>query len=90
MSTQPVALVTGTSSGIGLSAAIHLAKAGFHVVATMRDVSKAGPLKERAANDGVDVDDSLERFERRLLGRTHEAGARVVQQHIDTAATLED
>ena len=56
MSTQPVALVTGTSSGIGLSAAIHLAKAGFHVVATMRDVSKAGPLKERAANDGVDIE----------------------------------
>lgn len=55
MSTQPVALVTGTSSGIGLSAAIHLAKAGFHVVATMRDLAKADPLKQEAAKAGVSL-----------------------------------
>jgi len=51
-----IALVTGTSTGIGLSTAIHLAKSGFHVVATLRNLAKAGPLKERAQKEGVELD----------------------------------
>jgi len=51
-----IALVTGTSTGIGLSTAIHLAKAGFKVVATMRNLAKAGPLKERAQKENVALD----------------------------------
>jgi NAD(P)-dependent dehydrogenase (short-subunit alcohol dehydrogenase family) len=51
-----IALITGTSSGIGLSSAIHLAKAGFQVVATMRDPAKAGPLQERARAEGITLD----------------------------------
>ena len=43
-----VALVTGTSTGIGLSAAVLLAEAGFTVVATMRDLSKSETLQARA------------------------------------------
>jgi NAD(P)-dependent dehydrogenase (short-subunit alcohol dehydrogenase family) len=50
-----VALVTGTSTGIGLSTAVILAKAGFEVVATMRDPGKSGPLLERAGKEGVKV-----------------------------------
>ncbi|HTE42236.1 MAG TPA: SDR family oxidoreductase [Steroidobacteraceae bacterium] len=51
-----VAIVTGTSTGIGLSTAIHLAKAGYQVVATMRDISKAQLLKDKAAEAGVIVE----------------------------------
>ena len=55
MSTQRVALVTGTSSGIGLSAAIVLARGGFQVVATMRDLAKSEALKQRAAIEDVAI-----------------------------------
>lgn len=51
-----VALVTGTSSGMGLHAAVQLAQAGCVVVATMRDVAKADALRAAAAEAGVDVD----------------------------------
>lgn len=51
-----VVLITGTSSGIGLAAAAVLAKAGFKVVATLRNPGKAAALRERAARDGVDLD----------------------------------
>jgi NAD(P)-dependent dehydrogenase (short-subunit alcohol dehydrogenase family) len=56
MNAKRVALVTGTSSGIGLSAAIYLARAGFHVIATMRDVSKAVALKQRAGAEGLPIE----------------------------------
>jgi NAD(P)-dependent dehydrogenase (short-subunit alcohol dehydrogenase family) len=49
------ALVTGTSSGIGLSTALELAKAGFAVTATMRDVAKSEVLMTRAKAEGVTV-----------------------------------
>ncbi|MET9903253.1 SDR family oxidoreductase [Streptomyces sp. NPDC006446] len=48
-----IALVTGTSTGIGLETAVLAEKAGYKVVATMRDIGKAGPLRERLP--GVDV-----------------------------------
>jgi NAD(P)-dependent dehydrogenase (short-subunit alcohol dehydrogenase family) len=54
--TPDVALVTGTSSGIGLRAAIGLAKVGLTVVATMRDVGRADALREAAGEAGVEVD----------------------------------
>lgn len=51
-----VALVTGTSSGIGLRTAIGLARAGLSVVATMRDVDRSGALRAAAEESAVDVD----------------------------------
>ncbi len=51
-----IALVTGTSSGIGLEASIALAKAGFTVVATMRNLERATALREKAKEAGVEVD----------------------------------
>ncbi|HVV11352.1 SDR family oxidoreductase [Amycolatopsis sp.] len=49
-------LITGTSSGVGLAAAIAAAKAGYTTVATLRNLDGAGPLKEAAAEAGVDLD----------------------------------
>ncbi|MBO9626382.1 MAG: SDR family NAD(P)-dependent oxidoreductase [Microbacterium sp.] len=51
-----VALITGTSSGMGLHAAVHLARSGLHVVATMRDVTRADALRAAAAEAGVEVE----------------------------------
>lgn len=59
MSTTPanqVALVTGTSSGIGLSSAILLAQSGFTVVATMRNLAKSSALEERAKAASLSLD----------------------------------
>jgi NAD(P)-dependent dehydrogenase (short-subunit alcohol dehydrogenase family) len=53
---SPVALVTGTSSGIGLSTAVAAAGHGFTVVATMRDTAKDGPLRAAAEAAGVTLD----------------------------------
>ena len=52
---NPVALVTGASSGFGLLATLELAQAGFRVHATMRDPGKRGRLDEavRAAGGAV-------------------------------------
>ncbi len=43
-----VAVVTGSSSGIGLEAALTLARNGFDVYATMRDTGKAGQIQGAA------------------------------------------
>lgn len=51
-----IALVTGTSSGIGLSTAVLLARADFTVVATMRDLARAEALTSRARTEGVTLD----------------------------------
>jgi NAD(P)-dependent dehydrogenase (short-subunit alcohol dehydrogenase family) len=56
MSTIKVALITGTSSGIGLATAIACAKAGYVVVATMRDLRKSNALRTRALADHVSLD----------------------------------
>jgi len=44
-----VCLITGTSTGIGRACAVHLARSGFRVRATMRNLEKAAPLLEAAA-----------------------------------------
>jgi len=51
-----VALVTGTSSGMGLATAVGLARAGLTVVATMRDTGKGDALRRAAEDAGVEVD----------------------------------
>lgn len=56
MTTKPVALVTGTSSGMGLWTAVGLEQLGLHVVATMRDVGRADRLRVAATGAGVEVD----------------------------------
>jgi NAD(P)-dependent dehydrogenase (short-subunit alcohol dehydrogenase family) len=48
-----IALITGSSSGFGLLTSIELAKAGFHVVATMRDLARRDRLDQAASAAGV-------------------------------------
>lgn len=51
--TPKTVLITGTSSGIGLAAAVAAAEAGWQVIATMRDTGKADPLRSAATAAGV-------------------------------------
>ncbi|MFN3950666.1 SDR family NAD(P)-dependent oxidoreductase [Microbacterium sp.] len=51
-----LALVTGTSSGIGLHTAIGLARSGASVIATVRDLARADALRRAAAAAGVELD----------------------------------
>ena len=44
-----IAVVTGTSTGIGLATSLHLAANGWTVFAGMRNLAKAKPLEEAAA-----------------------------------------
>jgi NAD(P)-dependent dehydrogenase (short-subunit alcohol dehydrogenase family) len=66
---QPIVLITGTSSGFGLQASIALAKTGYHVVATMRNLESRNKLDDAVRLAGVedhitfmqlDVTDSIE------------------------------
>jgi NAD(P)-dependent dehydrogenase (short-subunit alcohol dehydrogenase family) len=50
---EKIALVTGASSGFGLLTSIELAKAGFRVVATMRDLGRRDRLDQAVAAAGV-------------------------------------
>jgi short-subunit dehydrogenase len=59
MPEQKIALITGTSSGIGLLTAVEMARAGFRVVATMRDVMKATRLMKAANEAGVSANIEL-------------------------------
>ncbi|MFC9282089.1 SDR family NAD(P)-dependent oxidoreductase [Streptomyces collinus] len=51
-----VVLITGTSSGIGLAAAVSAARAGWTTVATLRDPSRSDALRKAAADAGVELD----------------------------------
>ena len=53
MREEKVAVVTGSSSGIGLLTAIELARNGYGVVATMRNLANRGRLEEAAQAAGV-------------------------------------
>jgi NAD(P)-dependent dehydrogenase (short-subunit alcohol dehydrogenase family) len=51
-----VTLITGTSTGIGFATALRLARAGHRVVATMRNLAKAGPLEAAAGAESLPVE----------------------------------
>ncbi len=50
---MPKVLITGASSGIGLATSVELAKRGWSVVATMRDLAKRGELDRQVQSAGV-------------------------------------
>jgi NAD(P)-dependent dehydrogenase (short-subunit alcohol dehydrogenase family) len=51
-----IAVVTGTSTGIGLTTALHLARNGYRVFAGMRDVRKGADLRHAAAAETLPVE----------------------------------
>jgi NAD(P)-dependent dehydrogenase (short-subunit alcohol dehydrogenase family) len=51
-----VVLITGTSSGMGLAAAVAAARSGWRTVATLRDTSRADAVRAAAADAGVELD----------------------------------
>ncbi len=53
MAEEKVAVVTGSSSGIGLLTTVELAVNGYRVVATMRNLENRGRLEEAAQKAGV-------------------------------------
>ncbi|MEP7246417.1 MAG: SDR family oxidoreductase [Gammaproteobacteria bacterium] len=50
-----VVLITGCSSGFGYASALAFARRGDIVYASMRSLSKAGPLKEIATREALDI-----------------------------------
>jgi NAD(P)-dependent dehydrogenase (short-subunit alcohol dehydrogenase family) len=53
---QKVALVTGSSSGIGFETSLALARDGYHTFASMRDVNKAKEIKKIADKENLPID----------------------------------
>jgi NAD(P)-dependent dehydrogenase (short-subunit alcohol dehydrogenase family) len=51
--TERTALITGASSGFGLLTTVTLARRGWHVLATMRDLNRRGKLESAAKAAGV-------------------------------------
>ena len=52
-SNQKVAVVTGSSSGIGFETSLTLARSGFLTYATMRNLGKGETIKSAAAKEGL-------------------------------------
>jgi NAD(P)-dependent dehydrogenase (short-subunit alcohol dehydrogenase family) len=55
MRSRPVVLITGCSSGIGFETALLLARKGFHVFATLRNLKKAEPLRQAGQGLSLEV-----------------------------------
>jgi len=80
-SNQKTAIVTGSSSGIGYATVLHLAKAGYFTLATMRNPANGIDLIKAAENENLPIQveqldvtdlDSIRDFMtrlRRLAGR---------------------
>jgi len=53
---EKVALVTGSSSGIGLETVLALARDGYHTFASMRNTTKAGELENAAKKENIPIE----------------------------------
>jgi NAD(P)-dependent dehydrogenase (short-subunit alcohol dehydrogenase family) len=51
-----IAVVTGTSTGIGLTTSLHLARNGYQVFAGMRNLAKADALRDAAQAESLPVE----------------------------------
>jgi len=54
--TMDTAVVTGTSTGIGLATTLHLARNGYRVFAGMRNLAKGDPLRAAAAEANLPIE----------------------------------
>src|SRR5271165_6871934 len=73
------ALVTGTSSGIGLATAVALARSGHTVVAAMRNLDRGAEIRKIAAEENLPI--HLARLDVDDDASVREAFAEVAAQH---------
>ena len=81
MAASKTVLITGTSTGIGLAAAVGAARAGWDVVATMRDPGKAGRLLADAGAVGAAGRIHVERLDVTDAASIESAVARATAAH---------
>src|SRR5262249_18617617 len=74
-----IAVITGSSSGFGLPTAVELARTGFRVVASMRDLSRRSRVDEAAAAAGVTAKIDVRRLDVTDFGSTSEFVEEVVR-----------
>ena len=55
MNDQKVAVITGSSSGLGLESALMLARKGYITYATMRSPEKDTSIKVAVQNEGIPI-----------------------------------
>ena len=53
MNMEKIAVITGSSSGIGFETSLALAREGYFTYATMRDLGKAQEIKKISKDEGL-------------------------------------
>jgi NAD(P)-dependent dehydrogenase (short-subunit alcohol dehydrogenase family) len=81
MAEEKVAVVTGSSSGIGLLTAVELARHGYRVVATMRNLANSSRLEEAVQKSGVRERIDLRRIDITEFESLADAVAAIVRDH---------
>jgi NAD(P)-dependent dehydrogenase (short-subunit alcohol dehydrogenase family) len=82
MAKEKIAVVTGSSSGIGLLTAVELAQHGYRVVATMRNLANSGKLEEVAQTAGVHDRLDLRRVDITEFDSLQGAVEAIVRDHV--------
>lgn len=81
MASGKIAVVTGSASGIGLMTAVELARDGYRVVATMRDLGRSGRLEEAAQDSAVQDRLDLRRIDITEIESLGDAVDGIVRDH---------
>ena len=76
-----VAVITGCSSGFGMWSALELARRGYSVAATMRDLSRAERLKAEAAREGLTAHIDIRQLDVTKFNELHGKVEEIVKVH---------
>jgi NAD(P)-dependent dehydrogenase (short-subunit alcohol dehydrogenase family) len=79
--THKTAIVTGSSSGFGLLTAVELAKAGFRVIASMRDLGRRELLDKAANSAGVGANIDIRQLDITNFAEMAEVVERVMRDY---------